>query len=72
MKDVPFKRVPTSTTRFAEDPDYPLVMEDAFQVYECAMDGKFEYRPFREGAAVGQIVANQADALVQTCDRRLG
>ena len=51
MKDVPFKLVPTSTTRFAEDPDYPLIMEDAFQVYECVMDGKFEYRPFREGAA---------------------
>lgn len=51
MKDVPFKLVSTPTTKFADDPDYPLIMQDAFQVYECVMDGTFEYHPHREAAA---------------------
>jgi flavin reductase (DIM6/NTAB) family NADH-FMN oxidoreductase RutF len=56
MKDVPFKLVPTPTKPFAEDPDYPLIMQDAFQVYECVLDGKFEYQPSREAA--GPLIEN--------------
>jgi flavin reductase (DIM6/NTAB) family NADH-FMN oxidoreductase RutF len=51
MKDMPFKLVPTKTKAFADDPDYPLIMQDAFQVYECVMDGTFEYHPSRQAAA---------------------
>jgi flavin reductase (DIM6/NTAB) family NADH-FMN oxidoreductase RutF len=51
MKDMPFKLVPTKTKEFADDPDYPLIMQDAFQVYECVMDGTFEYHPSRQAAA---------------------
>jgi flavin reductase (DIM6/NTAB) family NADH-FMN oxidoreductase RutF len=51
MKDVPFGLVQTPTAELAEDPDYPLIMQDAFQVYECVLDGSFEYRPAREAAA---------------------
>jgi flavin reductase (DIM6/NTAB) family NADH-FMN oxidoreductase RutF len=47
MEGVPFGLVPSPTTKFAEDPEYPLLMEDAFQVYECVMDGTFDYRPSR-------------------------
>jgi flavin reductase (DIM6/NTAB) family NADH-FMN oxidoreductase RutF len=51
MKDMPFKLVPTETKAFTDDPDYPLIMQDAFQVYECVMDGTFEYHPSRQAAA---------------------
>jgi flavin reductase (DIM6/NTAB) family NADH-FMN oxidoreductase RutF len=51
MKDMPFELVPTKTKAFADDPDYPLIMQDAFQVYECVMDGTFEYHPSRQAAA---------------------
>ncbi|MFW2404513.1 MAG: hypothetical protein ACN4GT_07085 [Gammaproteobacteria bacterium] len=51
MADVPFDMIKTPTTEFREDEDYPLIMKDAFQVYECVMDGKFEYHPHREAAA---------------------
>jgi flavin reductase (DIM6/NTAB) family NADH-FMN oxidoreductase RutF len=51
MKGMPFNLVPTKTKEFADDPDYPLIMQDAFQVYECVMDGTFEYHPSRQAAA---------------------
>jgi flavin reductase (DIM6/NTAB) family NADH-FMN oxidoreductase RutF len=51
MKGVPFVLAPTPTAEFSEDSDYPLIMQDAFQVYECVMDGTFEYKPRREAAA---------------------
>ena len=51
MADVPFAMCKSPTPQFAEDADYPLIMQDAFQVYECVMDGSFEYHPHREAAA---------------------
>ena len=50
MKDIPFKLEPSPNETFRDDPDYPLIMRDAFQVYECVTDGTFEYKPHREAA----------------------
>jgi flavin reductase (DIM6/NTAB) family NADH-FMN oxidoreductase RutF len=51
MEGVPFKLGKSPTPEFADADDYPLIMDDAFQVYECVLDGKFEYHPHREAAA---------------------
>jgi len=50
MKDIPFELEESPNDLFRDDPDYPLIMRDAFQVYECETDGTFEYRPHREAA----------------------
>jgi flavin reductase (DIM6/NTAB) family NADH-FMN oxidoreductase RutF len=50
MKDIPFKLEKSPNEMFRKDPDYPLIMKDAFQVYECVIDGTFEYKPHREAA----------------------
>jgi flavin reductase (DIM6/NTAB) family NADH-FMN oxidoreductase RutF len=50
MKDIPFKLVDSPNEIFRKDPDYPLIMKDAFQVFECITDGTFEYKPHREAA----------------------
>jgi flavin reductase (DIM6/NTAB) family NADH-FMN oxidoreductase RutF len=50
MKDIPFKLVESPNEIFRKDPDYPLIMKDAFQVFECVTDGTFEYKPHREAA----------------------
>jgi len=50
MKDIPFKLEKSPNEMFRDDPDYPLIMKDAFQVYECVTDGTFEYKPHREAA----------------------
>ena len=50
MKDIPFKLEESPNEMFRDDPDYPLIMKDAFQVYECVTDGTFEYKPHREAA----------------------
>lgn len=51
MEGVPFRLRKSPTPEFREDEEFPLIMADAFQVYECVMDGKFEYHPHREAAA---------------------
>lgn len=51
MENTPFTMIKTPTQKFAEDPEYPLIIEEAFQVYECVVDGEFEYRPKRQAAA---------------------
>jgi flavin reductase (DIM6/NTAB) family NADH-FMN oxidoreductase RutF len=51
MEGKPFVLGKSPTPDFRDDDDFPLIMEDAFQVYECVMDGKFEYHPHREAAA---------------------
>ncbi|MAF83433.1 MAG: hypothetical protein QGH93_02465 [Gammaproteobacteria bacterium] len=48
MEDTPFTMVKTPTEQFRDDPEYPLIVEEAFQVFECTVDGEFEYRPARE------------------------
>lgn len=53
MKDIPFEMVKTPTAELAADPKYPLLMNDAFQVYECELDGEFRYHPHRETDPVG-------------------
>jgi flavin reductase (DIM6/NTAB) family NADH-FMN oxidoreductase RutF len=51
MANSPFKLIKTPTPGFCDDPEFPQIVEQAFQVYECVVDGEFEYRPFREGHA---------------------
>jgi flavin reductase (DIM6/NTAB) family NADH-FMN oxidoreductase RutF len=48
MRDVPFELIGTPDQRFAADPKFPLIMQDAFQVFECEVDESFNYRPKRE------------------------
>jgi len=48
MEDTPFTMIKTPTLQFRDDPEYPLIIEEAFQVFECVVDGEFEYRPKRE------------------------
>ncbi|MCL4791326.1 MAG: hypothetical protein KJ040_04665 [Gammaproteobacteria bacterium] len=47
MRDVPFELVPTPTPEFRDDPDFPLIIKGAFQVFECVLNGSFEYHPVR-------------------------
>jgi flavin reductase (DIM6/NTAB) family NADH-FMN oxidoreductase RutF len=51
MKDVPFELMKTPDPQFRDDPDFPLLMKDAFQIFECTVDGTFNYEPKREAAA---------------------
>ena len=53
MKDIPFTMVDSPTEDLAKDPAYPLIMKEAFQVYECEVDGEFKYHPHRETAPEG-------------------
>ncbi|MCP4000008.1 MAG: hypothetical protein GY727_03770 [Gammaproteobacteria bacterium] len=48
MKDIPFEMVKSPTEEYANDPKFPLLMNDAFQAYECEVDGEFDYKPYRE------------------------
>ncbi len=48
MKDSPFTMIKTPTAQFRDDPEYPLILEEAFQVFECVVDGEFKYHPARE------------------------
>lgn len=48
MKTSPFALAQSPNIRYADDPTYPLVMRDAFQVFECEVDGEFRYEPKRE------------------------
>jgi len=50
MADCPFALERSPHPTLGSDPDYPLIMKDAFQVYECIVDGTFEYHPHREAA----------------------
>jgi len=51
MQNVPFTLIKTPTAPFCDDPEYPMIIEEAFQVFECVVDGEFEYRPAREADA---------------------
>ena len=48
MQDNPFELVTTPDERFAADPDFPLIVQDAFQVFECELDDTFAYHPQRD------------------------
>ena len=48
MKDIPFHMVRTPTEAYADDPTFPLLIDEAFQVFECELDGEFHYQPKRE------------------------
>ncbi|MBS94999.1 MAG: hypothetical protein CL799_11205 [Chromatiales bacterium] len=48
MENTPFTMIKTPTPQFRDDPEFPLIVEEAFQVFECIVDGEFEYRPERE------------------------
>lgn len=47
MKNIPFALTTSPNVRYADDPTYPLIMQDAFQVFECEVDGTFRYEPKR-------------------------
>jgi flavin reductase (DIM6/NTAB) family NADH-FMN oxidoreductase RutF len=51
MEDVPFELMKTPNAEFKDDPDFPMIMKDAFQIFECVVDGTFKYEPEREAAA---------------------
>jgi len=53
MKDIPFEMVKSPTAEYANDPRFPMLMNDAFQVYECEVDGEFEYKPHRDTDPIG-------------------
>ena len=75
MKDIPFTLTATPTQGFRDDPDYPLIIKQAFQVYECVADGTFEYKPHRVADAplVESFFALRIkDVLLkESCKRRL-
>lgn len=48
MKGIPFEMVRTPSAEYAGDPEFPLLMKDAFQVFECELDGEFHYQPGRD------------------------
>ena len=48
MQDIPFEMITTPTAELAADPTYPQLINDAFQIYECEVDGEFEYKPARD------------------------
>jgi flavin reductase (DIM6/NTAB) family NADH-FMN oxidoreductase RutF len=53
MKDQPFKMVKSPSPEYADDPTFPLIMDDALEVFECEADGKFRYEPQRETDPIG-------------------
>ncbi len=48
MQDIPFEMVRTQSDEYANDPEFPMLINDAFQVFECELDGEFHYTPHRE------------------------
>ncbi len=48
MRDIPFEMVQTPTEAYRDDPTFPQLINDAFQVFECELDGQFQYHPHRE------------------------
>jgi len=52
MKDIPFEMVQTPTEAYKNDPSFPQLINDAFQVFECELDGEFHYQPHRETDAI--------------------
>lgn len=50
MAHQPFELEPSPTPGRAEDPDFPQLMKDAFQVWECVLDPEFRYEPPRSAA----------------------
>lgn len=48
MRDTPFELIESPTPAFRDDPDCPLLVKGAFQVFECEVGGTFDYRPRRD------------------------
>jgi flavin reductase (DIM6/NTAB) family NADH-FMN oxidoreductase RutF len=53
MRNIPFELAKSPSPEYAQDPDFPLLMKDAFQVYECELGGEFHYQPQRETDPAG-------------------
>jgi flavin reductase (DIM6/NTAB) family NADH-FMN oxidoreductase RutF len=51
MAEQPFELEPSPTPERAADPNCPWLMKDAFQVWECSLDGDFRYTPKRHTAS---------------------
>lgn len=47
MKDIPFSLSRSSSPEYAEDPGFPLLINEAFQAFECEVNGQFHYQPPR-------------------------
>ncbi len=43
-----FELEKSPSPEYQDDPEFPLIMKDAFQVYECEINGEFEWKPHRE------------------------
>jgi flavin reductase (DIM6/NTAB) family NADH-FMN oxidoreductase RutF len=53
MKDIPFTMVDSPTPEYAADPTFPKLMAEAFEVFECEVDGEWKYQPNRETDPIG-------------------
>jgi flavin reductase (DIM6/NTAB) family NADH-FMN oxidoreductase RutF len=50
MRDIPFELMESPTPAFRDDPEAPLLVKGAFQVFECEVGGTFDYNPSRQMA----------------------
>ena len=50
MKDTAFSLTKTPSDAYQDDPRFPLLVGEAFQIYECEVDEAFHYHPQRETA----------------------
>ncbi|MCP4001950.1 MAG: hypothetical protein GY727_13660 [Gammaproteobacteria bacterium] len=48
MRDIPFELMQSPTPGFCDDPEAPLLVKGAFQVFECEVGGTFDYNPSRQ------------------------
>jgi hypothetical protein len=48
MKNNPFEMIKSPSPEYADDPEFPLIMKDAYQIYECELNGEFKWEPERE------------------------
>ncbi len=66
MENIPFNMIKTPTPGFCDDPEFPLIVDQAFQVFECTVDGEFEYRPKRqtEAALVEDFIALKVENIM--------
>lgn len=48
MKDIPFTLAKTPSPEYADDSSFPMLINEAFQVFECELNGEFRYLPPRE------------------------
>ena len=50
MEHSPFTLARTPSEEYQDDPQFPQIIDEAFQIYECEVDQTFHYHPDRETA----------------------